>query len=236
VDLRPLVRSDLSEIEKALVALWAAKGDKQSAGASEIASILEAAGAPKINRSRLRMKLERDRRAVKDGTAFRISPRRVAEVQQIASPYSEPSRPDDINSVIDSALFEYAPSYVKNIVQQINISYSNACYDCAAVMMRRLAETMIVDAFESKQALAEITDTNGDIFSMTPLIKRLSSTAVFSVSRQTKQAIPLLKDVGDWSAHNRRYRARKSDIDSAARQLRLAAADLLHLSGQDDEK
>jgi hypothetical protein len=42
-----------------------------------------------------------------------------------------------------------------------------------------------------------------------------------------------LKDVGDWSAHNRRHRARKSDIDAVAKHLRLACGDLLHLAGQD---
>lgn len=232
-DLRPLVRSDFPEIDKAVVALWAINGEGTGAEVGEIASILEASGAPKINRTRLRGKLEKDRRTVKSGSKFRISPRKIGEVKEISKDFLGPLRPDDPKSAIDSALFEHAPGYVKNIVQQINVSYSNACYDCSGVMIRRLAETMIVDAFEKSGALNEITDSNGDIFSMTPLIKKLSNTNVFSLSRQTKQAVPHLKDIGDWSAHNRRYRARKSDIDSAVRHLRLAASDLLHISGQD---
>ena len=233
LDLRPLVRSDFPEIDKAVVALWALNGEGPGVQVAEIASILEASGAPKINRTRLRSRLEKDRRTVKSGNAFRILPRKLAEVKEISKDFLGHSRPDYPKSTIDSALFDHAPGYVKNIVQQINISYSNACYDCAGVMIRRLAETMIVDSFEKNGALEEITDSNVDIFSMTPLIKKLSNTNTFSLSRQTKQAIPHLKDIGDWSAHNRRYRARKSDIDSAARHLRLAASDLLHLAGQD---
>lgn len=233
LDLRPLVRSDFSEIDKAIVALWAINGEGPGIQVAQIASILEASGAPKINRSRLKLKLEKDRRAVKNGGNFRISPRKLPEVIEVSKKFLIPVRPDDPKSAIDSSIFDHAPGYVKNIVEQINVSYSNACYDCAAVMIRRLTETMIIDAFENRNSLHEVTDANGDIYSMTPLIKKLSSTNVFSISRQTKQAVPHLKDIGDWSAHNRRYRARKSDLDAAARHLRLVASDLLHVAGQD---
>lgn len=228
-----VVRDSLSELDKAVVALHLYNGEHIPKSASELAAGLEAAGSPKINSSRLRERLFRDKRIIKDGSGFRVAPKYVVEVSGAAAKYTGPMRPVDPKSVIDSGLFDNAHGYIKNIVHQINLSYSHACFDCAAVMIRRIFETLIIDAFEKQGAISEIKDQNGEILMLSGLITKLGSTSSFSVSRQTKQAAAHLKDVGDWSAHNRRYRARQSDLDVAAKHLRLASSDLLHLAGQD---
>lgn len=235
-DLHRLVASDLSEVEKALIVLWWDQRAGNTVGLTprEIATLLEGAGAAAINTSRLKSRLDVDPRAIKAGvSAYKLSARRAQEVHRLAEPLSGPARPDIAVQVIDAGLFNNAHAYVKNVVDQINVSYGNDCQDCAAVMIRRLFETLVVDAFEAKGCLPEITDTNGNIFQLSGLISALGRTTSFSVSRQTKQASTHLKDVGDWSAHNRRHRARKSDIDAVAKHLRLACGDLLHLAGQD---
>jgi hypothetical protein len=130
-------------------------------------------------------------------------------------------------------MFDHSRGYVRNIVHQINVTYDAACFDCTAVMIRRLFETLLIETFEHQKAMTEITDKNGDIFSLSVLIARMGATTSFTVSRQTKQAATHLKDVGDWSAHNRRHIARRSDVEQAGRHLRLACSDLMHLAGQD---
>lgn len=231
-DLRPVVASAMTEVDKAVVALHLLSKPGSPVSAAIIASNLEAAGSPKINRARLRDRLVHDKRAIKDGDGFRIAPRRSDEVSQLASPLIGPVRPSDTLSVLDSGLFEHAHLYIRNIAHQINISYDSACFDCAAVMIRRLFETLLIEAFEKQGAIAEITGPNGDLLTLSGVIGKLSSTKAFTVSRQTKQAAPHLKDIGDWSAHSRRYQARKSDIDTASKHIRMASSDLLHLAGQ----
>lgn len=233
VELRTVVASALPEVDKAVVALWLTSSPGNPQSAASIAAILERAGSPRINRSRLKDRLSRDRRTVKEGDGFRIAPKKASDVASLASPLVGPVLPTDTKSVLDSELFEHAYAYIKNIAHQINASFDIACYDCTAVMIRRLFETLIIDSFEKQGCISEIKDNNGEIFSLSVLISRLSATVSFTVSRQTKQAASHLKDVGDWSAHNRRHKARRSDIEAAARHLRLAASDLLHLAGQD---
>lgn len=229
---RALCESDLSEIDKAVVVL-AALPANACKSVSEIAGELEAAGHAKINKSRLQKRLNADKRVVKHGQGYRISPRSSTEVTALAKPFMTDHRPAVLQSKLDPEIFENSRSYVKNVVEQINISYEHSCYDCAAVMIRRLFETLIVDSFENQGALSEILKPDGNIHQLSVLISRLKSTSAFSVSRQTKEAAEHLKDIGDWSAHNRRHRARKSDLDNALRHMRLASSDLLHLAGQE---
>jgi hypothetical protein len=234
--LNSLVASDLNEVERAVVLLWFEQHEGKLSGSdpSALADQLESAGAAKINRSRLRTRLQNDPRVVKASNgAFKLNPRRIQEARSIAEPLLGPARPTVAQGFIDAGIFENARGYVKNVVEQINVSYANDCQDCAAVMIRRLFETLLVDAFEKQNRLQEITDNNGNIFQLSGLIGALEKTQAFAVSRQTKQASSHLKDIGDWSAHNRRHRARKSDVDAVAKHLRIACSDLLHLAGQD---
>lgn len=52
-----------------------------------------------------------------------------------------------------------------------------------------------------------------------------------NLSRNTKAALPRLRNVGDMSAHNRRYLAHKRDIDNLIPDLRVVSQELLILSG-----
>jgi hypothetical protein len=227
--------SSLAELDRAIAVLFVMQQSAEfvSATAADIAATLEAGGCAGINRARLKTRLSGDPRTIKSGQGYRVHPRRLDDVARLVAPLSGPTRPSSPRTLLDGGLFEHCPGYVRNIVEQINVSYAHACFDCTAVMVRRLFETMIVDAFEKQGALSEITDANGNLFQLSNLIKRLESATAFSVSRQTKQAAPHLKDIGDWSAHNRRHRARQTDIDAVIKHLRVASSDLLHLSGQD---
>jgi hypothetical protein len=100
-------------------------------------------------------------------------------------------------------------------------------------MCRRLFETLIIEAFENQGALSELKRPDGELEQLSGLIRALERTSAFSIGRQTKQAAKKLKDVGDWSAHNRRHVAVAKDIDDVRSHLRVACGDLLHLAGQD---
>lgn len=230
--LEALSASELSEVEKALVVIFMnEKNDGMSA--KVIASSLEAAGHAIINRSRLTLKLKADKRVIIAASGFKISARHRSQVESLALPYTGPVRPKNLSGPLDPEIFRNARGYVQNVLEQINASYGSACYDCAAVMIRRLLETLIVDAFEHQGHINDILNDQGNIHQLGALISILKSTTKFSISRQTKEAASHLKNIGDWSAHNRRHRAHRSDIEVAIQQMRLAASDLLHLAGQD---
>lgn len=186
------------------------------------------------NVSRLRGRLEDDKRCIKLRTGeFQISGRSRTALTNHFRDFSGPLRPENTGSVLDIAPFSNSRKYVKNVLHQINASYDNALFDCCAVMCRRLFETLIIDAFDHQKQLDLIKISNGEILMLSGLISALESQTAFRVGRQTKEAARKLKNIGDWSAHNRTFMAQRSHIDNVAHDLSVATMDLLHLAGQD---
>ena len=99
------------------------------------------------------------------------------------------------------------------------------------LMIRRFVETLIIELYEARGRANEIQDADGNFFMLKDLTDKLTSDKTWNLSRETKQTLPLLKSLGDRSAHNRRYLAKKSDIDRVSYGLRVVSDDLLHLSG-----
>ncbi len=98
-------------------------------------------------------------------------------------------------------------------------------------MARRLLETLIIELYESKKLDHKIKKPDGAFQYLSGLISVMLSETAFNLGRNTKRALPVLKDLGDQSAHNRRYTARQPDLDSVKRELRITIEELVHLTG-----
>jgi hypothetical protein len=134
--------------------------------------------------------------------------------------------------VIAKSLVENSPGYIESVVMQINGSYENGWYDCCAVMIRRLLETLIIEVFEHHKIASKIKDTTtGDFFYLSGLIQQTLEESAWNLGRNTKKAMPALKNVGDLSAHSRRYNAHRSDIDNIILPLRVVVQELVYLAG-----
>jgi hypothetical protein len=121
--------------------------------------------------------------------------------------------------------------YLTTVCRQMNGCFSSGWYDAAAVMMRRLLETSIIEAFEAYHLDAKIKNAQGDFFQLSDLVGAALSETTWNLSRNTKKALPNLRDVGHISAHSRRYTAQRSDITKISQDCRIAIEEFLHLSG-----
>lgn len=145
-------------------------------------------------------------------------------------PPSEGTRPKS-EMVLPSALVRGTRGYIERIVQQINGCYEQGWYDGCAVMMRRLMETLIIEMFEHYKIADEIKNTHGDFLYLADLVGRTQSQTAWNLGRKTKQALPRLKDLGDQSAHSRRFVAHREDIDRLQGDFRVVVQELVFLSG-----
>lgn len=93
-----------------------------------------------------------------------------------------------------------------------------------------MLETLIIEAFEAHRIDDRIKNPDGSFFYLSALITAMLNERDWNLSRSVKKALPLLKDLGDQSAHNRRYLAKKADLDDIKRDFRLTIEELLHLS------
>ncbi len=120
--------------------------------------------------------------------------------------------------------------YLEKVAEQACGAYDKGWYDAAAVMVRRLLEVLIIESFEAHQLTAKIQKPDSNFFYLQDLVNLTLNEASWTLGRNVKKALPNLKDIGNQSAHGRRYTARKSDLEDIKRDLRLTIEELVILS------
>ena len=225
-------------VDRAIAVLWYAKRVHGLEGMTtrEVTTLLEEkCGHPRQNVSRLDTQLKEDKRVARYGrSGWRLHPRAMLAMNEKYSTTIEipnVSKTMGAGSVIPSDLIrETRRSYLIRVAEQINVSYDHGLYDCTAVMARRLLETLIIEVYEQKGRASEIKhSTNGYFFAFDDLIQFASKDHALNLGRDTIKTLTENKRLGDQSAHNRRFTARRGDVDVLKQGLRIAVEELLHL-------
>lgn len=133
-------------------------------------------------------------------------------------------------SVVPFALLRGTKGYIERIAHQVNGCYDSGWYDASAVMIRRLLETLIIETFECYGISNNIKNNNGDFYYLSDLIRLTLSETSWNLSRNCKQALPKLKDIGDKSAHSRRFNAIRIDIDRIKGEVRTVVQEFVYLA------
>ena len=134
-------------------------------------------------------------------------------------------------TVILTSLVRGTRGYIERVANQINGAYEKGWYDACAVMLRRLIETLIIEAFEHHGISTKIKNSSGDFHYLRDLIDKTLAERAWNLSRNSKQSLPKLKDIGDKSAHSRRYIAQRGDIQPLLLDLRTVVQELLFIAG-----
>jgi len=121
--------------------------------------------------------------------------------------------------------------YLVTIGRQMNGCFTQGWHDACAVMMRRLIEVSIIEAFEHKDIARKIKGTDGNYVQLTDLIARALSEQALPLSRNAKKQLPELRDVGHMSAHGRYFLARKEDLEKIQPGCRIVIEEFLHHAG-----
>lgn len=139
---------------------------------------------------------------------------------------------DQSGSVLPTELFYDLPNNVRSICKQINASYEGNLYDCAAVMMRRLFEVLLVLSYRNAGIESEIMDRNGKYhISLDNIIKNAEQNTVLALSISTKKEMALFKDLGNYSAHKIWYNCTQGDLKPHILKYRAIIEELLYKSG-----
>ena len=135
------------------------------------------------------------------------------------------------NFIPPSILEDTKRPYIITIGRQLNGCYQSGWRDASMVMMRRLLEIGIIEAFEAKGIQHKIKDADGNYFHLSALVDLACAEPKLPLSRNARRALPKLKDVGHLSAHGRYYTARPDDVEKAQPDFRIAIEELLHHAG-----
>jgi hypothetical protein len=118
--------------------------------------------------------------------------------------------------------------YLATVGRQMNGCYTKGWYDACAVMMRRLIEISIIEAFEQKGIAQKIKGRDGNYLQLTDLVARALAEPTLPLSRNAKKYLPQLRDVGHMSAHGRYFLARREDIERVQQGCRVVVEEFLH--------
>lgn len=146
--------------------------------------------------------------------------------------FEKSKNPQVSNDLFPLELLYNTRGYLEKIGIQAAGAFDNGWYDAAAVMIRRLLETLIIECFEAHKIAKKIKEKNGDFFYLKGLIVKLlaENGKSWNLSKNCRKSIPAIKKIGDQSAHSRFFTAKKPDIDKIKGDLRIVIEELLIIS------
>ena len=150
-------------------------------------------------------------------------------IKSVIGPPSEPIIPPTQDIIPHSIIID-TRDYIEKISFQINGAYSKGWYDACAVMIRRLLETLIIEVYEAYNISHKIKNPTGDFFFLKDLMRKFLTESSWNISRNIRRAFPKLKDIGDKSAHSRRFIAHRNDIDKLKIDVRTIVQELIYIS------
>jgi hypothetical protein len=134
---------------------------------------------------------------------------------------------------LSEAVWGGTRGYIESVCKQLNGCFRSGYYDAASVMLRRLIETLIIEAYEHLKRESEIKDGGGNYFMLKELVERANGRAPhagINLGRDAKKNLEDTKALGDKSAHNRRFVAHAPDLNSIQGGVRVAAQELIQIA------
>jgi hypothetical protein len=117
--------------------------------------------------------------------------------------------------------------FLLSVGTQMNGCFDSDWYDTSAVMMRRLVEISIIEAFEHKGIAQKIKAADDNYLQLSDLVSIALNEPALSLSRNAKKFLPQLRDAGHMPAHGRFFHAQKEDLDKAQIGFRVVVEELL---------
>lgn len=198
----------------------------------DIAKIMSAEGLANPNRADLAAKLSRSGLTLRGERGFRLKAR-AADAIRGRLPGAFGPRTPELNlekGYLAHEVWRDTRGYIEKVCIQLNGCYQFSFYDAASVMVRRVVETLIIEAFEHVHRESEIRDSDNNYFMLGELVNRSTDPRGLTLGREAKAALREIKKIGDRSAHNRRYNAVKADLDEIRPGVRVAVDELINMA------
>lgn len=225
--------SGLDEIELVLRAAWFLRStsDEVIVPLEETIKFLhDWSIRPNINSSRLKKKLKKSRKvSFQSDGGLHIPAIVMKQLDEAYLHYLESPAPAIEDCILQSSDFSTSRRYIGELVRQINGAQQYELFDCCAVIMRRLAEVLVIDAYIAKGQDSLIRDKDDNLLMMNGLINALKSGRTFKLSRNAPSYLEDLKTLGDNAAHSRNYITKKKDIEDFAQKYRMLTEELRNL-------
>lgn len=228
--------SNRKNVEKALAVLW--YFDREQPGiaktAGELTKVLGDHHIGSPNQTLLAEAIRKTKLADASKSGFSLKPgsRRVIREWLPSLEGIQPAMDHD-SGYLPESIWKNTRGYVEEVCRELNGSFKHAYYNAAAVMLRRLLETLIIEAYEHLNRETEIKDGGGNYLMLGELAERAcgeNSHKGLNLGRDSKKILKDARNVGNWSAHARRFLAHAGDLTKLQTGMRLLVQELIQIA------
>jgi hypothetical protein len=226
-----------SNAEKALVILW--YHDRQQPDiamtSGQLAKVLVDHHVGTPNGTQLAAAIRKTKLANESKSGFALRPGSRKIIYEWLPDGIDGMQPamDHSTGYLPDAVWVGTRGYIESVCKQLNGCFRAAYYDAASVMLRRLMETLIIEAYEHLKRDGEIKDGDGNYLMLKHLVERANGKPPhtgLNLGRDAKKNLEDVKALGDRSAHNRRFVAHAPDLVNIQAGVRTAAQELIQIA------
>ncbi|MFT3788148.1 MAG: hypothetical protein QM770_18590 [Tepidisphaeraceae bacterium] len=232
-----VARLNKTNAEKAVAVLWYhdRKQPDVMMGAGQLAKLLVDHHVGNPNATALAEAITKTRLVNRSRNGFVLRPGSRKVVLAWLPTGIDGLQPEMDHSVgyLSDAVWIGTRGYIESVCRQLNGCFQACFYDAASVMLRRLMETLVIEAYEHLGRRGEIVDANDNPFMFGHLVERANGKQPhrgLNLGRDAKKSLEDVKALGDRSAHNRRFNAKASDLLSIQAGVRTASQELIQIA------
>jgi hypothetical protein len=204
--------------------------DTESCTIGQINQYFVDAHLSKCNSTRLKDALRKSKNILTERTGYRPSRKLIETLNQEFNyllQRSEEIECDDI--ILPLSLYSNTRGYIESLSKQINASYEYDIFDGCAVLMRRLMEILLIHTYEANGLSDAIIEEKGHK-NLNLIIKDIVDKKRFNLTKQTKDSLNKIRELGNLSAHKIQYTTKKQYIDEVITEYRVIIEELLFRS------
>ena len=186
------------------------------------------------NLSRLRSKLRASRSFVKGSGKdhYRLHAKEINELTGTLPALAEESETIvSSDTIIPASLVTNTRGFIESLARQINASYEQNIFDGCAVLMRRLVEVLLILAYQANGIESKIKGPSGEYKNLSKIIGEAITNSTLALSKNTKACLDDFRVLGNFSAHEIYYNAKRNDVKKEILRFRAAVEELLYKAG-----
>jgi hypothetical protein len=222
-----------SNAEKALAVLWYFDHEQPNVAktAGQLTKVLGDHHIGTPNQTALAESIRKTKLASESKSGFSLKPGSRKMIRDLL-PDLDGIQPemDHASGYLPEPVWKNTRGYIEAVCRELNGSFRHAYYNAAAVMLRRLLETLIIEAYEHLNREIEIKDGGGNYLMLSDLADRVCGERGhrgLNLGRDSKKALKDAREIGNWSAHARRFNAHAGDLTKFQAGMRLLVQDLI---------
>ncbi len=223
--------------EKALAVLWYHdyKQPDIAMSSGQLARVLDDHHVGTPNSTALGEALRVSKLVTVSRAGFSLKPGSRKAIRSLLPAHIDGVQPamDHASGFLPEFVWRSNRGYVEAVCRELNGCFRAAYYNAAAVMLRRLLETLIIEAYEHLRRESEIKDPGGNYFMLADLVERACGERGHTglhLGRDAKAALKEARQIGNWAAHARRFIAHASDLTKLQSGSRVLVQELIQIA------